>query len=677
MPAPARLALAAVLAGLSAATAVQQSRSSPAAQTAPAARAESAGYEPGARVLLDAHNAYPDGARYADRIDRALSTGLPIAIEQDLVWFQDPATKAFRSIVSHGEPFTGEEPSLERYFFERIRPLVERALEEKRRDTWPLVVLNLDLKTNEPEHHASLWSTLGKYEAWLTTAERGADASRVMPLDVKPVLILTGNPDAQQVSFHDRLPVGSRLRLFGAVRVDLEPKIGTGREAAQKLAGVSPAELMPHTATNYRRWANFPWTAVERGGQAEAGDWTPEDEARLRALVARAHAQRLWIRFYTLNGHGEADALGWSKGYNFGSLEAARARWRAAVAAGVDFIATDQYEELAPLLRRAGAQAEAPGPARTPDMTRPTADGLRWFKGNTHTHTLNSDGDSTPDEVARWYREHGYRFLVLSDHNFLTSVDGLNALHGADDRFLLIPGEEVTDAFGDKPLHVNALDPAQMVEPQGGASVIDTLQRNVDAIRAVKGIPHINHPNFRWAITAEELTAVRRTSLFELFNGHPQVNNEGGGGVPGLEEVWDRILTSGQRIYGIAVDDAHHFKRPWDPTASRPGQGWVVVRAPRLAARDIVLALERGEFYASTGVEIEDFRVTPQAMSVAVKAAAYARYRVQFIGREGRLLAETPAPAATYTFRGDEGYVRARVLESNGERAWLQPVFLR
>ncbi len=57
---------------------------------------------------------------------------------------------------------------------------------------------------------------------------------------------------------------------------------------------------------------------------------------------------------------------------------------------------------------------------------------VRWYKGNTHTHTINSDGDSPPDEVARWYREHGYQFLVLTDHNFLTSVDGLNALMGAD-----------------------------------------------------------------------------------------------------------------------------------------------------------------------------------------------------------------------------------------------------
>ena len=65
-----------------------------------------------------------------------------------------------------------------------------------------------------------------------------------------------------------------------------------------------------------------------------------------------------------------------------------------------------------------------------------------WFKGNLHTHTVNSDGDSTPSEVTAWYREHKYQFLILTDHNYLTTVEGLNAVHGAKDKFMLIPGEE-------------------------------------------------------------------------------------------------------------------------------------------------------------------------------------------------------------------------------------------
>ena len=297
----------------------------------------------------------------------------------------------------------------------------------------------------------------------------------------------------------------------------------------------------------------------------------------------------------------------------------------------------------------------------------------RWFKGNTHTHTLNSDGDSTPDEVVRWYREHGYHFLVLTDHNFLTSVDGLNALHGADQRFLVIKGEEVTDAFQGKSLHINGLDVARRVDPQGGTSVVDVLQRNVAAIRKASGVPHINHPNFRWSITRDELQQVRDNKLFEIFNGHPQTNNAGGGGVPGMEEAWDAILSRGTLLYGIAVDDAHVFKQPGNPAVAGPGRGWIVVRAASLEPRAVLTAIEAGDFYASTGVELSDYQVSNTKMTVAVKPTAFSKYRIQFIGRDGRVLHESTDPTATYDIRGNEGYVRARVLESNGRVAWGQP----
>ena len=307
-----------------------------------------------------------------------------------------------------------------------------------------------------------------------------------------------------------------------------------------------------------------------------------------------------------------------------------------------------------------------------PPQNAPAA--ARWYKGNTHTHTLNSDGDSTPDEVARWYREHGYHFLVLTDHNYLTAVDALNALHGAGEKFLVIPGEEVTSSAESKPVHVNGLAVESLVAPPKAATIAEALQQSVDGVRAARGIPHVNHPNFGWALTAEHLRQLQRTRLFEIYNGHPQVNNAGGGGMPGLEEMWDRILSSGRLLFGIAVDDAHHFKRPGDPLASGPGRGWVYVRAARLDARSIVEALERGDFYASTGVELAAYESTPAAVTLKVKATTFSKYRVQFIGRDGRLLAEVADASASYTFKGDEGYVRARVLESNGQSAWTQPV---
>jgi hypothetical protein len=290
---------------------------------------------------------------------------------------------------------------------------------------------------------------------------------------------------------------------------------------------------------------------------------------------------------------------------------------------------------------------------------------------------LNSDGDSTPDDVVRWYREHGYHFLVLTDHNFLTSVEALNALHGADDRFLVMKGEEVTDRFGDKSLHINGLDVAQRIPPQGGSSVIDVLNRNVAAIRREGGVPHINHPNFGWAITRDELQQVRDNRLFEVYNGHPTVNNDGGGGVPGLEEAWDAILTAGVLLYGIAVDDAHVFRQPGNPNVAGPGRGWVMVRAERLDPRAILDAMERGDFYASTGVTLRAYEATAQKISVDVQVNATAKYRVQFIGAGGRVLKDVAAPQASYDVRGGEGYVRAKVIESTGRIAWLQPVLVK
>ena len=303
---------------------------------------------PGQRPLLHAHNCYPEGEIGADRLDRALGVAVrPIAIEQDLVWAVDRRA----SVVSHGAPLTGAEPTLEAHFFDRLRPLVEQALRRGERSTWPLFILHLDFKTNEPEHHRAIWDLLGRHEAWLTTAPRTADAVRAAPLTVGPVLVLTEQGAGQETLFHDAVPIGARLRIFGTVLPLPRPEEATP-EGRAKAAAAAPVEsLMPAPATNYRRWTNHSWAVIEAGGAPSAGRWTDADARRLRAVVTRAHALQLFIRFYTLNGHGRDSSSGWNDGYNFGSEAAAAERWRAAIAAGVDFIATDQYEALARLLR--------------------------------------------------------------------------------------------------------------------------------------------------------------------------------------------------------------------------------------------------------------------------------------------------------------------------------------
>ena len=126
---------------------------------------------PGARTVMDAHNCYPYFEWWGDRIDRALSAGTPVAIEQDLAWHTDPKTGRSWSVVTHGLPTHGNEPTMDQYFFERVRPIVEKAMREGNHGNWPLITLNLDFKDNKPEHLAAVLSLLRKYQPWLTTTQ--------------------------------------------------------------------------------------------------------------------------------------------------------------------------------------------------------------------------------------------------------------------------------------------------------------------------------------------------------------------------------------------------------------------------------------------------------------------------------------------------------------------------
>jgi len=297
-----------------------------------------------------------------------------------------------------------------------------------------------------------------------------------------------------------------------------------------------------------------------------------------------------------------------------------------------------------------------------------------WFKGNTHTHTTGSDGDSPPETVVRWYQDHEYDFLILSDHNTLT--DPTTLAHLVEDGFLLIPGEEVTSSFEDRAVHVNGLNLHELVGPRQESTLVGTIQANVDAVREKDGVPHVNHPNFGWSIGAADLAQVAGYRLLEIFNGHPTVHNRGGGGYPGMEEVWDILLTQGKRVYGIAVDDAHHFQGEFSPDRANPGRGWVAVQAPELSAESLMEALEEGRFYASTGVELEDVLVEENRLEIRIRPRGDFKYTTTFVGAGGRILAVVNGLRPVFELEAPVGYVRARVVDSGGRVAWVQPVFV-
>ena len=384
------------------------------------------------------------------------------------------------------------------------------------------------------------------------------------------------------------------------------------------------------------------------------------------------------------------------------------------------------------------------------------AAGVPWWKGNLHTHSLWSDGDDFPEMVVDRYKQAGYDFVALSDHNTLAegerfieapsaivedyrnrfggdwvevggdgrvrlkTFEQYRTLFEEEGRFLLIQSEEITDVFEAKPLHVNATNVKERIEPQGGGSVREVLQRNVDKVleqRERTGqlmFPHVNHPNFGWAVKVEDLVALRGERFFEVYNGHPLVHNEGDELRPSTERMWDILLSErlsdGEELmYGIAVDDAHNY-RALDSQHSNPFRGWVSVRAESLSADAIVEAMERGDFYGSSGVELEDVIVSTDSLSLRIHGSEGVQYRTQFVGTRrgydrsteeveaaedaavlrryseeiGELLAEIEGLTPAYAFQGDEMYVRAKVVSTRVkknpyragelEAAWVQPV---
>lgn len=392
----------------------------------------------------------------------------------------------------------------------------------------------------------------------------------------------------------------------------------------------------------------------------------------------------------------------------------------------------------------------------------------RWLKGNMHTHSYWSDGDNYPELIARWYKEHGYQFLVFTDHNTLhnkekwvdikkakngdKSFEALKAAYPKEwivsreegdktevrlktfdevftniavpQEYLLIQGEEITDKFKSLPIHMCATNLDELLPPLGGDSVTDVMQRNMDAARArrertgVKTLVHLNHPNFGYGVTAEQLMPVVGEQFFEVYNGHPGVNNSGDETHASTERMWDLVnsfrLTKYNLpiMYGLATDDGHAYFETEPGVASQPGRGWVMVLANTLTPDAIVDALEAGRFYSSSGVQLEEVQIDESSLAVKVIPEDGVTYRIDFIGtRRGFSEESTPAVedeakaaqitrvyssevgtvlksveglAAQYDFKGDELYVRAVVTSSRKhpnpsqsgefERAWVQPV---
>lgn len=382
-----------------------------------------------------------------------------------------------------------------------------------------------------------------------------------------------------------------------------------------------------------------------------------------------------------------------------------------------------------------------------------------WYRGNTHTHSLWSDGNDFPEMIVGWYKENEYDFIALSDHNILavgdkwmsveaiqkrqrtlgrSALDKYLAQYGGEwvelrgeegsqevrlkklgeyrplfeveGEFLILQAEEISNSFEGRAVHINAVnlpgtDPIPAIKE--GKTVREIIRANLLAaaeIEAETGEPilvHLNHPNFQWGVTAEDLAHVLEEQFFEVYNGHPGIRHHGDEDHPGDEMIWDianairlRDLRA-EPLFGLATDDSHNYHG--GPVS--PGRGWVMVRAKSLSGADLVNAMRQGDFYASSGVVVEAFHYNAEErrLSISIQEREGVSYTTQLIGshREfvltpenssgiGIVLEEKPGSQVEFVLPEDVLYARAMILSSQDhpnpswegqkEQAWLQPV---
>lgn len=293
----------------------------------------------------------------------------------------------------------------------------------------------------------------------------------------------------------------------------------------------------------------------------------------------------------------------------------------------------------------------------------------RWFKGNLHAHSNRNEGDVPPVEVARWYKDHGYQFLALSDHNLMT--DPAARSEAIPNRFLVL---DATELGGQSRIHVGGIGVGQRVLTRAGLSRRGSLFDNVAAVREAGGIPSINHPQLS-ELTFTEVMHLDAEFLIEINEGRVSAPTPPAGGMS-ADELWDTLLSAGRTVYAVASDDARNFKGGTPRDRDVPGTGWIEVRAGALDGDAILNAIRKGEFYASTGVALNDVRWTGRELHVSIDGVAGGRYRTTFLGPHSRVLSVTLANPASYRPSPGDVYVRARVEDQDGHSAWTQPVRL-
>lgn len=314
-----------------------------------------------------------------------------------------------------------------------------------------------------------------------------------------------------------------------------------------------------------------------------------------------------------------------------------------------------------------------------------------WYRGNIHSHTTVSDGMLTPEQSVRLYREHGYHFLCLSEHDIFT--DHREQFNTED--FIILPGVEATavlyrakgtnerykihhlhgilgtsamqEAAGQGTYrHMEYIPPIKFFgEWEGKRAAQEVADRLLDHGCVVT----YNHPI--WSrVTEEDFIYTQGVCALEIFNFNTVQESNTGYDVT----YWDRMLRMGRRINAFASDDNHNEGLFEDSCG-----GWICVQAPDLSHDSLVQNFMDGNYYSSSGPELYGWGIRDGKVWVDTSKVNHINFVCGNIINDGTtVLGERFKDTIThgeYTLKGHEAYVRVEAVDKYGRTAWTNPIY--
>jgi hypothetical protein len=281
-----------------------------------------------------------------------------------------------------------------------------------------------------------------------------------------------------------------------------------------------------------------------------------------------------------------------------------------------------------------------------------------WFKGNTHVHSIVSDGAKNFMQLSRLYADKGYDFLFRTDHWVLSDV-----LSDREDYPLLwLDGIELDglDESGNE-YHVVCL--GQFSEQNSKMGFTTAMNK----IKQQGGLLILAHPQWTGNTFTDALQF--RFNGVEVYN-HlcENINGTGSGSA-----YWREMLKHSPEMLSFASDDTH-LKIDEDGYNG----GWVVINAPELAPAEVMTALRRGNYYSSTGPEFFDLkyydsgRLTIRTSSVRwIRLCGPGNLGINVGSCNGKLIenAEFIVP--------DWDYCYVEIVDENNLKAWTNTIFIR